>query len=138
MHHYQHSTAVKFFTHNAHPKCVVPGAIWSKPPRQVHLPPGLSAAGSLVVLKASNNQLSQLPDRLVQGWRSLKELDVSHNQLKVRYPLTLQLLGDTHGCMQEHRCLHVFSTSSHFGTLYMGHGPCDQQTWWLHMLGASD
>lgn len=48
------------------------------------LPEGLSAASALVVLKASHNQLQELPGRLVRGWRSLKELDLAHNKLQVR------------------------------------------------------
>lgn len=47
------------------------------------LPAGLACAGALVVLKASNNQICELPGRLVQGWTALKELDMSHNQLQV-------------------------------------------------------
>lgn len=47
------------------------------------LPSGLACASALVVLKAGNNQLCELPGRVVRGWRSLKELDVSHNRLQV-------------------------------------------------------
>jgi Leucine-rich repeat (LRR) protein len=47
------------------------------------LPSGLACAGALVVLKASNNQLLELPGQVVKGWTSLKELDVSQNQLQV-------------------------------------------------------
>lgn len=49
-----------------------------------HLPHGLACAGALVVLKASNNQLSQLQGSMVKGWTALKELDVAHNKLEVR------------------------------------------------------
>lgn len=47
------------------------------------LPSGLACAGALVVLKASNNQLAELPGRLLKGWIALRELDLSHNQLQV-------------------------------------------------------
>jgi len=57
------------------------------------LPEGLSAASALVVLKASHNQLQELPGRLVRGWRSLKELDLAHNKLQVRLACQTWLQG---------------------------------------------
>lgn len=58
------------------------------------LPEGLSAATSLVALKAAHNQLQELPGHLVRGWKALRELDVSHNKLQVG--LVLVLVGNTH------------------------------------------
>jgi Leucine-rich repeat (LRR) protein len=62
------------------------------------LPNGLACAGALVVLKASNNQLAELPGRLLKGWTALKELDLSHNQLQVWTQHSLLCCGMLSAC----------------------------------------
>jgi len=52
--------------------------------RLVRLPIGLARASALVKLELQGNCLSELDGRMVIGWASLQELDLSENQLQVR------------------------------------------------------
>lgn len=44
---------------------------------------GLACAQALVVLNASKNQLAELRSDMLAAWASLRDLDVSFNQLTV-------------------------------------------------------